>query len=68
MANQTFNVPGINCNHCVMTIKQELSELKGVASVAADAGTKTVTVEWKEPATVKSIESLLAEINFPAAK
>ncbi len=68
MANKTFNVPNISCNHCVMTIKQELSELEGVASVAADAGTKTVTVEWEAPATWDGIKSLLAEINFPAAE
>ena len=68
MANKTFNVPGINCNHCVMTIKREVGELEGVASVAADAETKNVTVEWQAPATWDNIKSLLAEINFPAAE
>jgi copper chaperone len=68
MTSKTFDVPNISCNHCVMTIKRELDELEGVASVDADAGTKTVTVEWEAPATVDSIKSLLAEINYPVAE
>ncbi len=68
MTNKTFNVPNISCNHCVMTIEQELGELEGITSVAADAGVKTVTVEWDTPATWDGIKSLLAEINFPAVE
>ncbi len=68
MTNKTFNVPNISCNHCVMTIEQELGELEGITSVAADAGTKTVTVEWDTPATWDGIKSLLGEINFPAVE
>jgi copper chaperone len=68
MTSKTFHVPNISCNHCVMTIKRELAELEGVASVEADAGTKNVTVEWGVPATWDSIKSLLTEINYPPAE
>lgn len=68
MANKTFTVPNISCNHCVMTIKRELGELEGVASVTADAGAKTVAIEWEAPATWDGIKSLLVEINYPAAE
>ena len=68
MTSKTVNVPNISCNHCVMTIKRELGELEGVTSVAADAETKNVTVEWQAPATWDSIKALLAEVNFPAAE
>jgi copper chaperone len=67
MASKTFTVPNISCNHCVMTIKRELGELAGVTSVAADAETKNVTVEWESPANWESIKSLLTEINYPPA-
>ena len=67
MAEKTFNVPNISCGHCVMTIERELSELEGVASVSGDTETKTVTVEWEEPATWDDIQSLLTEINYPPA-
>jgi copper chaperone len=67
MASKTFSVPNISCNHCVMTIKRELGELAGVSSVAADAETKNVTVEWELPANWEAIASLLTEINYPPA-
>jgi copper chaperone len=67
MTSKTFTVPNISCGHCVATIKRELGDLKGVASVAGDVGTKTVTVEWEAPATWDGIKSLLTEINYPPA-
>ncbi len=63
-----YSVPSINCNHCVHTIKSELSEMDGVKSVQADAATKEVVVEYESPATPAAIEDLLAEINYPVKK
>jgi copper ion binding protein len=68
MTNKTFDVPNISCGHCVATIEREVNEMAGVSKVRADAGTKTVAVEWEAPATVDSIKSLLAEINYPAVE
>jgi copper chaperone CopZ len=48
-----------------MTIERELGELDGVKSVDADPETKTVTVEWEDPATWEDIKELLIEINYP---
>ena len=67
MESKTFNIPNINCGHCVMTIKRELSELDGVTSVDGDVDGKTVTVAWNAPASEDGIKALLAEINYPAA-
>jgi copper chaperone CopZ len=68
MDTKTFRVPNIHCNHCVMTIKRELGELEGVASVTGDAETKTVTVQWESPATWDGITALLTEINYLPAE
>jgi copper chaperone CopZ len=68
MTSVKYNVPAINCNHCVHTIKSELSELEGVQSVGADAATKEVVVEFVSPATPEAIETLLTEINYPVKK
>lgn len=68
MKTITYNVPNISCGHCVHTIKMELRELKGIHSVDADAEKKTVTITYKEPTSLESIESLLAEINYPVEK
>jgi len=54
--------------HCVHTIKTELGEHEGVKSVEADPATKQVVVDFDAPATPASIESLLAEINYPVKK
>lgn len=68
MDTKTFRVPNIHCNHCVMTIKRELGELEGVASVTGDAEKKTVTVQWESPATWDGIKALLTEINYLPAE
>ena len=40
----TYNVPAIHCEHCVMSVREELSEVKGVRDVVVDLGSKLVTV------------------------
>jgi cobaltochelatase CobN len=62
--NKTFTVPAISCDHCVRSIKNELSELAGVQSVQADAATKSVSVTWNEPATWEKIRAALIEIEY----
>lgn len=66
MQTKTFRVPNITCDHCVMTIRRELSELEGVASVQADSQTQGVTVEWDETSlSWEQVRQLLEEIHFP---
>ncbi len=64
----TYSVPNISCGHCVHTIQSELAVLQGVQRVVASADTQKVTVDFDVPATPEKIESLLAEIDYPAAK
>jgi len=40
----TYSVPGIHCEHCVMSIREEGSEVEGVDEVAVDLDAKLVTV------------------------
>lgn len=40
----TYSVPAIHCAHCVMSIREEVSEVDGVEDVAVDLDTKVVTV------------------------
>ncbi len=68
MNSITYTVPGIHCNHCVHTIKMEVGELEGVKLVSADPISKQVTVTFEPPASPETIESLLAEINYPVQK
>ncbi|MFO8058639.1 MAG: heavy metal-associated domain-containing protein [bacterium] len=66
MNRKTVKVPNITCNHCVMTIKNELSELSGVKSVEGDPESKMITVEWDDSIDWDSISETLKEINYPA--
>ena len=66
MEKKGFIIPAISCGHCVMSIKNELSELAGVKKVEGDSQSKTITVEWELPATIDKILNTLKQINYPA--
>ena len=66
MEKQTLIIPNISCGHCVMSIKNELTELEGIAGVEGDPGDKQITIEWEAPATLAVIRDKLKEINYPA--
>ena len=67
MEKKTFSIPNISCGHCVMSIKNELSELEGVKSVEGNPEAKSIDVEWDAPITEDKIIETLKEINYPAA-
>ena len=66
MEKQTLLIPNITCGHCVMSIKNELSELEGVKMAVGDPESKRVTVEWEPPATIEGIKNTLKQMNYPA--
>ncbi len=66
MESKTFSIPNISCDHCVMSIKKELSEIEGVSSIEGDPNSKEVTVEYDAPATLEKLKSTLKDINYPA--
>ncbi|MFQ5484086.1 MAG: heavy-metal-associated domain-containing protein [Desulfobacterales bacterium] len=66
METQTFSIPNISCGHCVMTIKNKLSELGGVKTVEGDPDNKSITVEWESPASSEQIMASLIKMNYPA--
>jgi copper chaperone CopZ len=65
MKNVKYEVPGISCGHCVNSIQVELGKLDGIGSVWADQDTKTVEIEFEEPANEDRIKTLLESINYP---
>ena len=65
MANQTLNVEGMTCGHCVQTIKEAVNNLVGISRVEVDLENKQVAVEY-DKALVKldSITDKIVEIGF----
>ena len=45
MAEKTFKVPDVSCDHCVTAIRGELSKIDGVDNVDVDIASKMVTVQ-----------------------
>jgi copper chaperone len=65
MENKTFTIANISCGHCVMTIKNELGKMAGIRTVDGNIDTKTISIEWEEPASLDTIKAKLNEINYP---
>ena len=66
MEKQTISIPKINCGHCVLAIKNELTKIEGVNNVEGNPEGKTITVEFSAPVTLEKIKETLIEINYPA--
>ena len=43
----TYSVPAIHCDHCAMSIREELSEVAGVEDVDVDLKSKVVTIHGR---------------------
>ena len=43
-----YSVPAIHCDHCAMSIREEVSEIEGVEGVDVDLESKVVTVRGRE--------------------
>ncbi len=44
----TYSVPAIHCDHCAMSIAEEVSEVEGVEGVEVDLDSKVVTIRGRE--------------------
>ncbi len=66
MENISLNIPNISCGHCVMAIKNEISDIPGVAKVEGNPENKSIRVEFSPPANIDKIKEKLSEINYPA--
>jgi copper chaperone CopZ len=44
----TYTVPGIHCDHCAISIREEVSEVQGVAGVDVELESKVVTIYGRE--------------------
>jgi copper chaperone len=45
---RTYTVPAIHCEHCGMSIREEVSEVPGVEEVDVDLDAKLVTIHGRE--------------------
>ncbi|CAN5538731.1 cation transporter [soil metagenome] len=45
---KTYNVQGMTCGHCELSVREEVEEVAGVTSVQADHSTGRVVVAGEE--------------------
>lgn len=69
MNTVTLNVKGLTCGHCVASVTEELSEIRGVESVSVDlnAGEEKVsktTVTISAPVTDDAFRDAVAEAGY----
>jgi copper chaperone CopZ len=62
-----LDIPNINCNHCVMTIKRESGFVDGAEFMSGDVEGRTATFQVADEEALKALKSMLAEAGYPAA-
>jgi len=65
MIKTEFKVEGMSCGHCAKAIAEAVEALPGVANVAVDLATKSVTVEYDpNEADMDKIKAEIEEMGY----
>ena len=67
MSESTYTVTGMTCQHCAASVREEISEIDGVASVAVDLLTGTVTVTSDRPVDDADIRAAVEQAGYQLA-
>jgi len=62
----TYTVAGIHCDHCALSIKEEVSEVSGVEAVDVDVKAKVVTIRGEQLAD-ETLRAAIVEAGYEAA-
>ena len=64
MTTSTYTVTGMTCDHCVQSVKAEISQLAGVADVDVELTTGTVTVTSDEELDTAAVRAAVEEAGY----
>ena len=71
MNTELLLVEGMTCEHCVMSVTEELTELDGVSDVAVQlvpGGRSEVTVTSDGPVTTEALRDAVAEAGYEVVR
>lgn len=71
MNTELLLVEGMTCDHCVMSVTEELSELDGVSDVAVQlvpGGRSEVTVTSDGPVATEAMRDAVAEAGYEVVR
>ena len=64
---QTFQVTGMTCGHCVAAVQQEVGAIPGVTAVAVDLATGAVDVTSDRPLSTDEVGAAIDEAGYQLA-
>jgi copper ion binding protein len=64
MTETSFTVTGMTCQHCVASVREEISEIPGVRDVAVDLATGAVSVTSEQPLRSDQIADAVSEAGY----
>jgi copper chaperone len=62
----TYSVPAVHCEHCAMSIREEVSEVEGVDAIDVDLESKLVSISGRE-LDDNALRAAIVEAGFEAA-
>jgi copper ion binding protein len=65
--HRTYTVAGMACDHCVMSVREEVGEIAGVRSVDVDLASGRLTVAgegYTDPAIAQAVAQAVAEAGY----
>jgi copper chaperone CopZ len=60
----TYDVAGMTCGHCELSVQEEVAELDGVVEVSADHSVGRVTVTSAEPLDPAALAAAVEEAGY----
>lgn len=64
MAETTYSVTGMTCDHCVRAVESEVGKLPGVTSVSVDLAAGRVTLRSDQPVDAAAVRAAIEEAGF----
>lgn len=66
VSEQTFTITGMTCDHCASSVREEVSEVAGVAGVEVDLASGRLTVRGERVAD-DAVRAAVAEAGYEIA-
>lgn len=63
----TYTVSGMTCNHCVLSVTEEVGAVDGVTDVRIDLASGSLTVTSDEPISEDTIREAVVEAGYQLA-
>jgi copper ion binding protein len=67
MAEASYTVTGMTCEHCVRSVTEEVSEIDGVQRVDVDLESGRLTVTSQDPLPVDDVREAVTEAGYELA-